>query len=45
MKISVVNKKPIGNGIITCLNMKQAKARKRKGAEAANAVLSVLSQK
>ena len=45
MKISINSKKPIGNGIITCLNMKQAKARKRKGTEAANAVLSVLSQK
>ena len=45
MKLSINSRKPIGNGIITCLNMKQAKARKRKGAEAANAVLSVLSQK
>ena len=45
MKLSINTKKPIGNGIITCLNMKQAKARKKKGAEAANAVLSVLSQK
>ena len=45
MKLSVDNKKPIGNGIITCLSMKQAKARKKKGAEAANAVLSVLSHK
>ena len=45
MKLSINSKKPIGNGIITCLNMKQAKARKTKGAEAANAVLSVLSQK
>ena len=45
MDISVNNKKPIGNGIITCLNMKQAKARKRKGAEAAKAVISILSQK
>ena len=45
MKLSIDSKKPIGNGIITCLNMKQAKARKRKGAEAVNAVLSVLSQK
>jgi len=45
MGLSTVSKKPIGNGIITCLNMKQAIARKRKGAEAANAVLSVLSQK
>ena len=45
MEISVNNKKPIGNGIITCLNMKQAKARKRKGAEAAKAVIPILSQK
>ena len=45
MKLSINSKKPIGNGIITCLNMNQAKARKKKGAEAANAVLSVLSQK
>ena len=45
MDISVSQKKPIGNGIITCLNMKQAKARKSKGTEAANAVFSVLSQK
>ena len=45
MDISVIQKKPVGNGIITCLNMKQAKARKNKGAEAANAVASILSQK
>ena len=45
MKLSIVSKKPIGNGIITCLNMKQAIARKKKGAEAAKAILSVLSQK
>ena len=45
MKLSIDSKKPIGNGIITCLNMKQAKARKKKGAEAARAVLSILSQK
>ena len=45
MKLSVNSKKPIGNGIITCLNMKQAIVRKKKGAEAANAILSVLSQK
>ena len=44
MKLSVDNKKPIGNGIITCLNMKQAIARKKKGREAAQAVISVLSQ-
>ena len=45
MNISVSQKKPVGNGIITCLNMKQAKVRKNKGAEAANAVISILSQK
>ena len=45
MELSVLNKKPIGNGIITCLNMAQAKARRVKGAEAAEAVLSILSQK
>tara|TARA_B100000683_G_C12157190_1_gene418528 strand:- start:205 stop:594 length:390 start_codon:yes stop_codon:yes gene_type:complete len=45
MNISVNQKKPVGNGIITCLNMKQAKVRKSKGAEAAKAVISILSQK
>ena len=44
MKLSIDNKKPIGNGIITCLNMRQAIARKKKGREAAKAVISVLSQ-
>ena len=44
MDLSINNKKPIGNGIITCLNMRQAKARKKKGAEAAQAVISILSQ-
>ena len=45
MELSIDNKKPIGNGIITCLNMKQAIARKKKGEEATRAVISVLSQK
>ena len=45
MKLSIDSKKPIGNGIITCLNMAQARARRKKGAEAAEAVISVLSQK
>ena len=44
MDLSIKSKKPVGNGIITCLNIRPAKARKKKGAEAANAVLSVLSQ-
>ena len=47
MDLSINHKKPIGNGIITCLNMKQAIRRanpkgKNKGAEAANAILKVL---
>ena len=45
MKLTIQSKKPIGNGIITCLNMKQAKVRKRKGAEASKAIISILSQK
>ena len=44
MNLSITNKKPIGNGIITCLNMKQAKARGKKGKEAAHAIYSVLNQ-
>ena len=44
MKISIDSKKPVGNGIITCLNMKQAIKRKHKGKEASKAVISVLSQ-
>ena len=51
MKLSVESKKPIGNGILTCMNVSQAyirsdlKGDKRKGKEAAEAVLSVLSFK
>ena len=51
MKLSVESKKPIGNGILTCMNISQASARsdpkgeKRKGKEAAEAVLSVLGFK
>ena len=44
MNLSVISKKPIGNGIITCLNMRQANARGKKGKEAAKAVISVLDQ-
>ena len=45
MTLSIDSKKPIGNGIITCLNMKQAKERKKKGTEATKAVISILNQK
>ena len=44
MTISHENKKPIGYGIFTCLNKKQAIARGKKGKEAAEAVISILSQ-
>ena len=44
MRLSIESKKPIGNGIITCLNLKQALARRKKGQEAAAAVLSVLNE-
>ena len=43
MSLSIEYKKPIGNGIITCLNMKQAIKRKNKGSEAAEAIISILS--
>ena len=45
MTLSIDSRKPIGNGIITCLNMKQAKERKKKGAEAAKAIISILNQR
>ena len=51
MKLSIESRKPIGNGILTCINIDQANARsehrglKRKGREAAVAMLSVLSSK
>ena len=44
MKLSIDSKKPIGNGIITCLNMNQALKRITKGKEASRALISVLSQ-
>ena len=44
MKLSINSKKPIGNGIITCFSIKQAKERKIKGKEAAIALKSILSQ-
>ena len=51
MQLSITNNKPIGNGIITAYNKKQANVRSgiinskknNKGLEAANAVLSILS--
>ena len=44
MKLSIEHKKPIGNGIITCLNKNQAIVRsKTKGQEAAKAVIGVLN--
>ena len=43
MNLSIDSKKPIGNGIITCLNKKQAVARSKTGKEAAQAVTAILS--
>ena len=47
MDLSIKYKKPIGNGILTCFNKKQAMNRanykkKNKGGDAVNAILSVL---
>ena len=51
MSLTISYNKPIGNGIITAFNIKQAKERcgiiksnkPNKGLEAANAVLSILA--
>ena len=52
MNLSVTHKKPIGNGIISCINKKQALERsnttiksKNKGFEAANAIIKTLNAK
>ena len=45
MYLSIKHKKPIGNGLITCFNKKQALARRKKGKEAALAVQKILSLK
>ena len=42
MEISIKEKKPIGNGILTCFSEKQAYDRTNKGQEAAEAILKVL---
>ena len=50
MSLSINNNKPIGNGVITALNLSQARQRSdkgvsikpNKGSEAANAVISIL---
>ena len=42
MQLSIDNKKPMGNGVITCLNLRQAEARTKKGKEAAKAIKMVL---
>ena len=51
MKLSIDFSKPIGNGIVTTFNLKQAQARSKKlnnkkpnkGSEAAKAVISMLN--
>ena len=45
MHLSINNKKPIGNSIITLFNRNQASKRYNKGKEAANAVMEVLKIK
>ena len=45
INLSIWSKKPIGNGILTCYDIKQAIKRSNKGAEAAEAVIDVLNQK
>ena len=53
LNISITYKKPVGNGIITALNLKQAKERcgliktkkPNKGLESAKAVLSILKNR
>ena len=45
MQISINEKKPIGNAILTCFNKDQAFKRTDKGKEAARAVLDVLKVK
>ena len=45
INLSITSKKPIGNGILTCFNSKQALSRSDKGYEAAIAVLDVLNAK
>ena len=43
LNLSTISKKPIGNGIITALNISQARKRSHlKGKEAANAILEVI---
>ena len=45
MLLSILHKKPIGNGVLTCLNTKQARLRKNKGYEAVIAVSDVINVK
>ena len=42
MQISINEKKPIGNAVLTCFNINQAKNRINRSLEAANAVVAVL---
>jgi len=42
MQISINEKKPIGNAILTCFNKNQSKDRFDRGSEAAKAVIAVL---
>ena len=43
IQLSILNKKPIGNAVLTCLNQKQSSLRANKGYEAVIAVSEVLN--
>jgi|TARA_B110000967_G_C18617255_1_gene426978 6,7-dimethyl-8-ribityllumazine synthase len=45
IQLSILNKKPIGNAVLTCLNQKQSSLRANKGYEAVIAVCEVLNAK
>ena len=45
MNLSIKHKKPVGNGIITCFNKKQATERINKAKEAAEAVQKIINIK
>jgi 6,7-dimethyl-8-ribityllumazine synthase len=45
IQLSILYKKPIGNGVLTCLNKKQVRLRSHKGYEAVVAVSKVINAK
>ncbi len=45
IQLSISSKKPVGNAILTCLNINQVKKRVNKGKEALDAIIDVLENK